>query len=176
MEIIKTLLLLLFFLSSFTFCFEVTTFNDYCIKCTYFGYVYCKYNIKCFSADPGYCLSPISDMVSCKTTSSTPITYTITSSNIGATSFGSQTEYVSADSYVIYVFTNSVGSALPGRVRLSYSGSSLKFYKAISTSSAKNSQLSKINTGDEITIDSGGTYYLFVSNTETSRDSFYLEY
>ena len=78
-------------------------------------------------------------MVSCKTTSLSPITYTITSANIGSSSYGSSIEYVSADTYIIYVFSNNVGSGLPARVKLSYSGSNLKFYQAKSTSSAKNS-------------------------------------
>ena len=110
--------------------FEVSTFNDYCLKCTYFNYVLCYYNNKCFSEDPKYCLKLVSNMVDCKTTADTPLTYTIMSTNVGVKNFGAKTEYISPDTYVIFVFQNLVGNGLPGRVRLHYSDNSLKFYKA----------------------------------------------
>ncbi len=69
-------------------------------------------------------------MSSCLTTTATPVTVLISDSNVGSSNFGSFTQYVSADTYVVLVFNNQVSKGVVARVRIAYSGSNLFFFSA----------------------------------------------
>ena len=92
----------------------------------------------------------------CKTTTDSPRTQTISTSYIG-NPYGA-TEYISADTYVIYSLVSSVGSGFQSRVTITHSGDKLKFYKAPSLALVKNTDLTKIDTSQTIMIDNGVTY------------------
>ncbi|CDW74577.1 UNKNOWN [Stylonychia lemnae] len=154
--------------------YEVAAFNDYCIKCTYFNYVHCYLNNKCFSENPGFCLSVRSNIIDCSTTSDTPITISITDSLVGT--YKGRTEWVSGETWVMYQFQNQLSSGIPGRLRISYSGTNLKFYKAPSLALATNANLVRVGITGELTVSTGTTYYLLVVNTENLRETFYMEY
>eukprot|EP00347_Sterkiella_histriomuscorum_P020856 403336204 len=156
--------------------YEITSFNDYCVKCTYFNYVHCYLNNKCFSENPGFCLQIRSNINECPTTVDTPISIPIKDKNVGENNFAQRTDWVSPDTYVMYIFQNQVTGGLPGRVRLSYKGTNLKFYKAPSLAQTSNTFLSRVGYNDEITINTGTSLYLMAVNTEPVRESFYLEY
>ena len=94
-------------------------------------------------------------MNQCPTTSDSPVTVIIQDSNVGAYSFGSFTQYVSADTWVLLQVFNQVSGNKQARLRIAYTGSNLKFYTATSSSNTLNSRLLTFSTSGEKTISSG---------------------
>ena len=62
--------------------------------------MHCYLNNKCFSENPGFCLSIRTNIIDCSTTADTPITISITDSTIGT--YKPRTELVSGETWVVY--------------------------------------------------------------------------